>query len=322
VAVRRLQRSEASGVENMGGWLTTMILLHRSLSNRSLPMSPGPTITAVALPSATSWTVVPPCGHDKAVRATERNTGPNSVLGRALTLLTAFRPGEVELTLAELARRTGLAKSTAHRQLRELESWDMVERTASGVRLGMRLFELGSLVPRQRGLREAAAPFLTDLFEATHETVHLAILDGVDVVYVQKLDGRGGPKVPSRVGGRMPAHCTGVGKAMLAFAPPERVDAVLAAGLRRRTPRTVVAPGLLRQELAAIRERGVAVEHEESTVGITCVAAPVLDLEGTVLAAISITGWVSRLDPARLAPAVRTAALGVSRMLRDGRPGR
>lgn len=240
------------------------------------------------------------------------------MLGRALTLLTAFRIGEAELTLSELARRTGLAKSTAHRLLRELESWDMVERTAGGVRLGMRLFELGSQVPRQRGLQETAAPFLADLFDATHETVHLAILDGIEVVYVQKLEVRGGPKVPSRVGGRMPAHCTGVGKAMLAFGPPDRVDAVIAAGLHRRVPRTVVAPGLLHQELAAIRESGVAMEHEESTVGITCVAAPVLDADGLAVAAVSVTGWVNRLDPARLAPAVRTAALAISRVLGGG----
>ena len=253
------------------------------------------------------------------MRTAEWNGGPNSVLGRAMTLLTAYRPDEVELSLAELARRTGLAKTTAHRLLRELSGWDLVERTPGGFRLGMRLFELGSQVPRQRGLREAAAPFLADLFEATHETVHLAIPDGAEVVYVQKLESRGGPKVPSRVGGRLPAHCTGVGKAMLAFAPPDQVDAVVAAGLRRRAPRTVVAPGLLRQELADIRERGVALEHEESTVGITCVAAPILDADSRAVAAVSVTGWVNRIDPARFAPAVRTAALGISRVLRGGR---
>lgn len=248
------------------------------------------------------------------MRTAEWNTGPNSVLGRAVSLLTAFR-GEPELTLSELARRAGLAKSTAHRLLRELEHWDFVERTDGGIRLGMGLFELGSQAPRQRGLHEAAAPFLADLFEATHETVHLAVLDGLEVVYVQKLAVRRGPKVPSRVGGRMPAYCTGVGKAMLAFGSPEQVNAVLSAGLARRTPRTVVAPGLLRKELATIRERGVALEHEESTVGITCVAAPILDGRGLAVAAVSITGWVNRLDPARLAPAVRTAALGMSRVL-------
>jgi IclR family transcriptional regulator, acetate operon repressor len=242
----------------------------------------------------------------------------NSVLGRTMALLTAFRAGEEELTLAELARRAGIPKPTAHRLLAELATWNVVERTPGGHRLGMRLFELGQLAPRQRGLREAAAPFLADLFEATHETVHLAVPDGVDVVYVQKLPGRHGPRIDSRIGGRMPAYCTGVGKALLAFGPPERLAEVLAAGLVRRTPRTVVAPGLLRQELDRVRACGVAEEHEESTVGIACTAAPVMDASGRAVAAISITGWANRMDTARLAPAVRTAALGLSRALRSG----
>jgi IclR family transcriptional regulator, acetate operon repressor len=242
----------------------------------------------------------------------------NSVLGRTMALLTAFRSGEEELTLAELARRAGIPKPTAHRLLAELATWNVVERTPGGHRLGMRLFELGQLAPRQRGLREAAAPFLADLFEATHETVHLAVPDGVDVVYVQKLPGRHGPRIDSRIGGRMPAYCTGVGKALLAFGPPERLAEVLAAGLVRRTPRTVVAPGLLRQELDRVRACGVAEEHEESTVGIACTAAPVMDASGRAVAAISITGWANRMDTARLAPAVRTAALGLSRALRSG----
>jgi IclR family transcriptional regulator, acetate operon repressor len=242
----------------------------------------------------------------------------NSVLGRTMALLTAFRSGEEELTLAELARRAGIPKPTAHRLLAELATWNVVERTPGGHRLGMRLFELGQLAPRQRGLREAAAPFLADLFEATHETVHLAVPDGVDVVYVQKLPGRHGPRIDSRIGGRMPAYCTGVGKALLAFGPPERLAEVLAAGLVRRTPRTVVAPGLLRQELDRVRACGVAEEHEESTVGIACTAALVMDASGRAVAAISITGWANRMDTARLAPAVRTAALGLSRALRSG----
>ncbi|MFC4948011.1 IclR family transcriptional regulator [Pseudonocardia sp. GCM10023141] len=243
---------------------------------------------------------------------------PNSVLGRTMALLTAFRPGDTELSLAELTRRTGIPKPTAHRLIAELTTWNVVERTPKGIRLGMALFELGQLAPLQRGLREAAAPFLADLFQATHETVHLAVPDGVDVVYVQKLPGRNGPSVASRIGGRMPAYCTGVGKALLAFAPPGRLGEVVAAGLVRRTPRTVVAPGLLEKDLARIRESGVAVEHEESTVGIACVAAPVLDGSGHAVAAISITGWANRVDTNRLAPAVRTAALGLSRVLRAG----
>lgn len=253
------------------------------------------------------------------MRSTERDDQPavpNSVLGRAMTLLHAFRPGEAELTLAEISRRTGIPKPTAHRLLAELAEWDVVERTAGGLRLGMRLFELGALAPLQRGLRDAAAPFLADLFEATHETVHLATPDGVDVLYVQKIEGRRSPQVGSRVGGRMPAYCTAVGKAILAHSPPDRLAEVVAAGLARRTPRTVVAPGLLHRDLTRIREQGVAEEHEESTVGIACVAAPILDDQRIAIAAVSITGWANQLDTHRLAPAVRTAALGISRTLR------
>lgn len=247
----------------------------------------------------------------------ERNGPVLSMVGRAFTLLTAFRPGDGELGLAELCRRTAIAKPTAHRLLGELAGWGVVERTDTGTwRLGLRLFELGQLVPRQRDLLDVAAPFLADLFEATRETVHLAVLDGTDVVYVQKLTVSGSPEIPSRLGGRMPAHCTGVGKALLAFGPPERLATVIAAGLQRRTPRTVIAPGLLRAELDTIRRTGIAEEHEESARGIACVAAPVLDTGGHAVAALSITGWANRLHPHRLAPAVRTAALGISRALR------
>jgi IclR family transcriptional regulator, acetate operon repressor len=237
------------------------------------------------------------------------------MLGRALALLSEFRSGEREVGLAELARRSGVAKPTAHRLLAELEGWMLVERTGRGYRLGLRLFELGQVVPRQRDLQETATPFLADLYEATRETVHLAVPDGAEVVYVQKLSAPGGPDIPSRLGGRMPAHCTGVGKALLAFGPPERLAAVLVAGLTRRTPRTLVLPGMLDKHLTAIRQRGLAEEHEESAHGVACVAAPVMDSSGVAIAAISIAGWSNRLDTRRVAPAVRTAALALSRAL-------
>lgn len=241
---------------------------------------------------------------------------PNSVIARVLTLLGAFDDGDQELTLAELSRRTGIPKPTAHRLLHELGGWGVVEHRGRGIRLGMRLFELGQLVPRQRELREAAGPFLADLADVTQETVHLAVADGVDVVYVEKLSPRGSPRLCSRVGGRMPMHCTGVGKVLLAFGPPELLPDMVERGLVRRTPRTQVAPGMLHAELERVRAGGVAVENEESALGIACVAAPVVGVDGTAVAAVSITGRVGRLDPARIAPAVRTAALGISRTLR------
>ena len=237
------------------------------------------------------------------------------MLGRALDLLVAFRAGEPGVSLAELSRRSGVAKPTALRLLRELADRSMVERTANGYRLGLRLFELGQVVPRQRDLQESATPILADLHEATRETVHLAVPDGADVVYLQKLAVAGSPRLPSRLGGRMPAHCTGVGKVLLAFGPPGLLEATLERGLVRCTPRSVTAPGLLRERLAEIRECGYAQEYEESAPGVACVAAPVLGPDGTAVAAISITGWSNRFAPARIVPAVRTAALGLSRIV-------
>lgn len=239
-----------------------------------------------------------------------------SKLGRALCLLQAFEPGDTELSLAELARRTKLPKATAHRLLGELAEWELVERTGNGHRLGVRLFELGTLVPLQHRLREAAGPYLADLFEATRSTVHLAVLDGTDVVYVHKLGSRHAPIVATRLGGRMPAYCTGVGKALLAHSAPTAVQQVLGRKLKRRTPRTIVAPGLVLRDLLAVRGRGFAQEHEESTTGIACVAAPVLGADRQAVAAVSITGWAHRLDVDRMAPAVHAAALGIARALR------
>jgi DNA-binding IclR family transcriptional regulator len=249
------------------------------------------------------------------MRSIQRDGAPDSVVGRVFALLSAFRPGDRTVAISELARRTGISKPTAHRLLHQMAEWDVVEVSAAGARVGMGLFELGLLAARPVDLREAATPFLADLYEGTGETVHLAVAKGTEVVYVQKVEGRHGPQTASRVGGRMPAYCTGVGKALLAHAPAEQVEAVVRAGLRRRTPRTVIAAGLFQRELARVRETGTAVEYEESAVGIACVASPVLDAGGAAVAAVSITGRANRIDVMRLAPAVRTAALGISRSL-------
>jgi IclR family transcriptional regulator, acetate operon repressor len=252
----------------------------------------------------------------QGMRSGEWAEGSNSVLGRAVRLLSAFDAEHSVLGTAELARRSGVPKTTAHRLVGELTSLGLLEQTPGGARLGLRLFELGQLVPRQRTLREAALPIMENLRDATRTPVHLAVLDDVEVVYVEILGGRAMPRLPSRVGGRMPAHATGVGKAMLAFAPPELVQRRLDAGLSRRTPHTIVAPSALLRELASIRDRGVAYDREEGTLGVVCVAAPVTGPDGAVDAAISVSGRAETLDLERMAPAVRTAALTLSQQAR------
>lgn len=251
------------------------------------------------------------------MRLTERYGRPDSVVGRAIDILAAFGPMDTDLSLAELARRTGLAKATVHRLVHQLADSRVVDISDRGVRLGMRMFEIGQVSARPRTLRDAATPYLTDLAAAARATVHFAVADGQDVVYVEKLHNRHTPVVGSRVGGRMPAYCTAVGKAMLAYAPPAEMQAVLGQRLLRRTPRTIVAPGLLERELHRVRTVGVAEEHEESTVGIACVAAPVLDRRGSPVAAVSITGRTLDIRPERLAAVVQAAARSIARALPD-----
>jgi DNA-binding IclR family transcriptional regulator len=243
---------------------------------------------------------------------------PKSVLARGLMLLDAFGPADTELTLAELAARTGLPKPTAYRLVSGLVEWGGVERTAAGYRLGMRLFELGQRVPRRRDLREAALPYLEDLYEATHENIHLAVPDGMHTLFVEKLNGHRSTPILSGVGGRMPIYCTATGKTFLALGAPEHFRQVVTNGLTRQTARTIVMPGLLQQELARTAERGYGVNHEESEVGVSAVAAPVFDRGHRVIAAISITGNTRRVDTERLAPAVRTAASALSREISRG----
>lgn len=249
------------------------------------------------------------------MRSAQWDSAPASVLERAMSLLTAFGADKTELGISELSRRSGLAKSTTHRLVGELVRLGLLEQAGPSVRLGMQLFELGQLVPRQRTLKDAALPFMEDLREATQNNVHLAVLEGVEVVYVEILRVRDSQPLPSRVGGRMPAHATGVGKAILAFSPAEVVKARIDAGLTRRSPYTIIMPGPLARELRTITETGISYDRQESAVGIVCAAAPVFGSDGAIVAAMSVTGRAERLDIERMAPAVRTAALALTRHL-------
>jgi DNA-binding IclR family transcriptional regulator len=159
------------------------------------------------------------------------------------------------------------------------------------------VFEFGMRASVERSLIELATPFLEELRERCRETVHLGVRDAAEVVYVSKLGTRRQPVSPSTVGGRMPLRATAVGKALLAYAPEEVCREVLSGPLKKLTARTVTAPGLLRQQLATVRERGIAYEYEESAPGIVGVAAPILLGDDNVPAAISVTGPVTRLRP-------------------------
>jgi DNA-binding IclR family transcriptional regulator len=244
-----------------------------------------------------------------------------SVTARALGVLDAFGPRHPALSLTEIAGRSGLPLATAHRLIGELVAWGALERGEDGrYRIGLRLWEVATLAQRGVGLRAAAMPFLEDLYEATHQNVHLAVRDGTEAVYVERLSGRGAVPVVSRVGGRLALHATGVGLVLLAYAPSEVQEQVLAAPLPRFTERTITAPAALRRLLAEVRRHRLAVSDGLLDLAALSVAAPVHGPSGDVVAALSVV-VPSTEDAGTYAPAVRAAARGVSRTLTAGGGG-
>lgn len=236
-------------------------------------------------------------------------TDDNSVLHRVALILDAFDGTEPVLSLGDLVTHSRLPKSTVHRFAQQLVELGWLERVAGGYRVGLRLFEVGGLAGRRKRLVECAGPHLQRLSAATSWAVHLGILQGPEVVYLVKLPAKG-VEVPTRDGGRMPAHCTGLGKAMLAWTPVEVVDEVIALGLDRRTPSTIVHGDQLRRELDATRARGVAYDQEEACAGVSCVAAPIRG-SGRAIAAVSVTGFTSGFDVSTVEGHVRRTAAAI-----------
>lgn len=243
-------------------------------------------------------------------------TPPVSVLARAVSIVRLFDTEHSVLGVSDVARGTGLAKPTVHRMLGELADLRILERVGTRYRLGLFLFELGALVPENHTVASIARPVMNDLRETTKGRIHLAVLDGTQVVYVE-IVGDTKAAIASRVGGRLAAHATGVGKVILAHSPPAVIDAVIATGLPRYTPRTLHTPGALLRELAEIRTEGQGYDREESHLGISCVAAPVIDPAGQIVAGLSITGPTRMIDPHVMGLVVRTAARTIGRQVRS-----
>jgi DNA-binding IclR family transcriptional regulator len=239
-----------------------------------------------------------------------------SVTGRAFDVLGAFTPASPTLTLSEIARRAGLPLTTAHRLAGELRAAGALERDGDGTyRIGLRLWEIASLAPRGVPLREAALPFLEDLYEVTHENAQLGVREGHEVLYIERITGRHAVGVLTRVGGRFPLHASGIGLVLLAHAPQVVQREVLEGPLQRFTDYTITDPARLERVLAQVRRDGVVISDRQVTDDAMSVAAPVTDATGEVIAALSVVAAASGTVAARLAPAVRAAALGTSRAL-------
>jgi IclR family transcriptional regulator, KDG regulon repressor len=248
---------------------------------------------------------------------TERDD--RAAIDKAFSLLTCF--GEQAASgvgVSELARRASLSKSTAFRVLQLLERNGAVERIGSSYRFGQRLHDLGTAVysPEQDRIREVLTPFLADLYEFTHETVHLATLHGTDVVYLAKLYGHRRVPAPSRVGGRVPAHCTAIGKALIAH-DPSTFDLITShSQLQRLTDNSIVDAEDLSLQLHRIRRDGIALELEECAPGLACVAVPVFGVGNRAVAGLSVSGAAEGFDPRAHAAALRKVSHVASQALK------
>lgn len=231
---------------------------------------------------------------------------PASMIGRVAMILRSFSAKEDELSIGEISRRTGLAKSTTSRLVTELVEYGILEREPGGFRPGLLLFELGEGAPRPRRLRRLAYAHMEELRHRTGKTVHLAVLDGTDVVYIEILLARHAPVMPSIVGGRVYAHATAVGKLLLAFASEERREEVISQGLPMVGPRTITDVDVLRDQLRRIARQGFATESSESAPGLACVAVPLRVGGGPPIAAVSVSGSAEDMD-----------IVGIERMLTE-----
>jgi DNA-binding IclR family transcriptional regulator len=261
-----------------------------------------------------AWRLAAPAQPDLDVPTAE-SADTNSVLGKVQRILEAFGPDDEALSLSEIARRTALAKASVHRLAQELVRWGLLERRDGDYRLGMRLFEIGQRVPRQRILRDLTRPFMEDLFQATGETIHLAVLDGLEVLYLEKVSGHRQIARPSRVAGRMPLHCTATGKALMAFGPVTLFEEIVSAPLERVTARTVVSPRLLGLELQKARENGYIAEFEQTRIGYMSVAIPLRGATGATVAALSITAPTARAGVDRFAALLAMVGRRVTKLL-------
>jgi DNA-binding IclR family transcriptional regulator len=257
----------------------------------------------------------------RARTGTDRNRSAS--LRRALTILFAIAAAtrvDRPPTLTELAEQTGIDRSTVLRLLRPLVDARLADQDSDTgrYRLGPQVAYLGQIYLEQLDVRRVASPVLHRLVEQSHETAHLGIPDGIEIVYADKVESPLPVRMVSRVGSRRPLYCTAMGKSYLAHADQTVLEAVLVRGMPRRTPTTLTSPDGLAEALALIRRTGYAIDDQENEPEIRCVAAPVFDHRGKIAAAISLSGPATRMPVERLhdlSVLVVEAAAEISRTL-------
>lgn len=220
------------------------------------------------------------------------------VLDRAVQILDCFGFDHLELSVSEIALKTGLHKSTAHRILMALEYNDLIKQNPESGKyhLGIKLFKLGHQAASQVNLRQICRPYLMRIMNKTKETVHLAVLDEDQVLYLEKVEGPHALRMPSRVGRHIPTYCTSLGKAMLSCLEEDEVKRILRKqALKPYTPNTIKNIEALLADLRTVRRRGYSIDDEEIEIGLRCVGAPIKDHTGVMIGAISVAAPSARL---------------------------
>lgn len=243
------------------------------------------------------------------------------VLEKAMRVLGRFDSEHPEWGVTELSRDLKINKSTVSKILSTFENHHVLSKNHENrkYRLGLRLFELGSLVAEQMDLQKVAYPYMEDLNRKVKETVHLVVMDGFEIVYINKVESSQSLRIVTRVGGRLPAYCTGVGKVLLSALSPEELELFFRKNrLKALTPNTITDREKLKKELAQIRAQGYAIDHEEFSKGLMCIAAPIFNYSQKEIGAISISGPTHRIlekNLKELIPLVKDTAQRISRQL-------
>ena len=247
----------------------------------------------------------------------ESPSGRLSSVTSALLVLKVFSAEEAEIGISSLAKRLGLAKSTVHRLAVTLSAEGFLEQNPENgrYRLGLSLFTLGALARRRMDVSNVSRPLLGVLRDKTQEAATLAILSRTSIMYLHNLESGQAIGIRAYIGDLKPAHCTAEGRVMLAYSPPAVVAEVLKEGLAARTPKTITDPEAFTRALDEVRLAGYAIDDEESEAGMRCIAAPVRDISGKVIAAVGLAGPTQRLtkkDLRALAPDVAATGEAVS----------
>ncbi|MDJ0318231.1 IclR family transcriptional regulator [Arthrobacter antibioticus] len=240
-----------------------------------------------------------------AIELVGEKRNSSSSLRKALLILSvvAEQPSDPEgLALSDLAEITELNKSTVLRLTAPLIDEHLIERdrVTGKFRLGFGSLRLGQSYLDSLDLRSAANEELRALMRKTANTVHLVVLSGHDVVYLDKVEDEATVRMASRVGATMPAYCTAVGKAIMAYSPEEVVSSILSVPLAPITSKTITNPGELRMELGAVKRRGYSIDDRENEPEVRCVAAPIFNHDDVVVAALSVSSLTSRMTPAKV----------------------